>query len=387
MGEIYMLLVMLKKEFKQLLRNKKNIILMFLFPIILITTLSAGLKSMMTSTDIFGSGDVYSKVYYTIEGDTKYETGFLAFKQGLEDAVNIKLEETSSLDKVQDEVDKYDALVHIDVTANGFELYSSKNGEKMRTKIFRSIFESVLNEYAAFDTIGKYNPKAFTNLIENKYDEYVVKKDVAGARDITSSEYYTFAELALIIFYVAGIVGESVYKETQLKTINRIRLSRMNESFLIGAKVISGIIISILQTLLVYVYSTLVLNVNWGENTLKFMSMFLAFGTFASVIGAIVGLVAKNDNTASGVLSVITIVICFLGGCYTPLHLIIGMSPINKLVYLSPIYWINTAISSLLCGIESNAYVIALAVPLGLSGLCLLAYFGISRKKGGLAND
>ena len=62
---------------------------------------------------------------------------------------------------------------------------------------------------------------------------------LAGARDITSSEYYTFAELALIIFYVAGIVGESVYKEKQLTTINRIRLSRMKESFLIGAKVTS----------------------------------------------------------------------------------------------------------------------------------------------------
>ncbi|PRR81848.1 ABC transporter permease [Clostridium vincentii] len=382
-----MFLVMLKKEFKQLLRNKKNLILMFVFPIILITTLSAGLKSMMTSQDIFGSGDEYSKVYYTIEGETKYEAGFLDFKQGLEDAVNIKLEETSSLDNVKEDVDEYDALVHINVKDGGFELYSSKNGEKMRTKIFRSIFESVLNEYAAYDTIGEYNPKAFTNLVQNKYDEYVVKKDVDGVRDITSSEYYTFAELALIIFYVSGIVAESVYKETQLTTINRIRLSRMKESFLIGAKVISGIIIAILQTLLVYVYSTLVLDVTWGDNTLKFMSMFLAFGTFASVIGAIIGLVAKNDSTAAGVLSAVTIVICFLGGCYTPLSIIIGMSPINKLMYFSPIYWINTAIGSLLCGIESNAYAIALAVPLGLSALCLLFYFGILRNKGGLAND
>lgn len=382
-----MFLVMLKKEFKQLFRNKKNFILLFIFPIVLITTLSVGLKSMMISQDLFGSGDNYSKVYYTIDRDTKYEQGFSAFKEGVEDSINIKFEETSSLDKVQDEVDKYDALLHIDVTANGFELYSSKNGEKIKTKIFRSIFESVLNEYAAFDTIGEYNPKAFTNLVQNKYDEYVVKKDVDGAREITSSEYYTFAELALIMFYVAGIVAESVYKENQLKTINRIRLSRMKESILIGAKVATGIIISMLQTLLVFIYSTSVLDVNWGENTLKFMSMFLAFGTFASVIGAIIGLVSKNDSTAAGLLNVITIAIGFLGGSYTPLSMLVGMSPINKLIYFSPIYWINTAISSLLCGIESNAYVIALVLPLGLSALCLLFYFGILRNKGGLAND
>ena len=54
---------------------------------------------------------------------------------------------------------------------------------------------------------------------------------LSGARDITSSEYYTFAELALIIFYVSGIVGESVYNENKLTTINRIRLSKLRKAF------------------------------------------------------------------------------------------------------------------------------------------------------------
>ena len=382
-----MFLAMLKKEFKQVLRAKKTFIFLFIFPIVLITTLSVGLKNILTSGDIFGSGDEYSKVYYTFDGNSKYNEGFLKFKEGVEEAVNIKFEETSSLDKVKDQVDKYDALAHIEVNDTGFKFYSSKNGEKVKVKIFASIFESILNEYATYETIAEYNPKAFESLVKNKYDEYVVKTDVSGVRDITSSEYFTFAELALIIFYVSSIVGESVYKENYLTTINRIRLSKVNESFLIGAKVLVGIVISILQTLVIYVYSSKVLDVNWGENTFKFMSMFLAFGIFASVIGAIIGLMAKNDSTVSGVLSIITIVICFLGGCYAPLSMVIGMSPINKLIYLSPIYWINTAISSMLCGIESNAYFIALGVPLGLSVLCLLAYLGILRNKGGLAND
>lgn len=382
-----MFLAMLKKEFKQMLRSKKNLIVMFLFPIILITTLSIGLKNMMASKDIFGSGNEYSKVYYTINGNTKYAQGFLEFKEGVEEAVNIKFEETSSLDMVEDEVDKYNALVHIEVNDSSFNLYSSKNGEKIKTKIFRGIFESILNEYAAFETIGKYNPRAFENLVQNKYDEYVVKKDIGEARNITSAEYYTFAELALIILYIAGIVGESVYKEKQLTTINRIRLSKMRESFLIGAKVLVGIIISILQTLLVYVYSTHVLDVDWGENIFKFMSMFFTFGVFASVIGALVGIIAKNDTTVIGSIQVSIVVICFLGGAYTPLSIMVGMGPISKLLFISPVYWINTAIGSLLCGIESNAYLIALIMPLGLSALCLLAYFGILRNKGGFAND
>ncbi|ADL52488.1 ABC transporter permease [Clostridium cellulovorans] len=381
-----MFLAMIKKEIKQLLRTRKTLVTMFVFPIVLITTLSLGLKNMMSSGDIFGSGEKYSKVYYTID-DEKYKEGFFHFKEAIEGSVNIKFDETSSLDEVKDEVDQYDALVYIDVKSDGFDIYSSKNGESMKTKIFRSIFESLLNEYAVYDTVGQYNPKAFEKFVENKYDEYVVKKDVGGVRDITSAEYYTFAELALIILYVATMISESVYKEKQLTTINRIRLSKTKETALVGAKVLVGIIIAILQTALVYVYSSFVLDVNWGEHTLKFISMFLAFGIFASVIGAIAGILAKNDTTAAGILNAITIVTCFLGGAYTPVSTLVGMAGVNKLMYLSPIYWINTAISSLLCGIESNAYIIALAVPLGLSTVCLIMYFGVLRNKGGIVND
>jgi ABC-2 type transport system permease protein len=384
---INVFLAMLKKEFKQVLQAKKNLVFMFIFPIILITTLSVGLKNLMTSSDIFGSGNEYSKVYYTINGITRYEYGFLEFKKGVEEAVNIKFEETSSLDMVKDEVDKYNALVHIEVNETGFKLYSSKNGEKIKSKIFRNIFESILNEYAAFDTIGKYNPEAFANLVQNKYKEYVVKKDIGDARDITSEEYYTFAELALIILYVAGIVAESVYKEKQLTTINRIRLSKMKESFLIGAKILVGITISTLQILLVYVYSTCILNVNWGQNTLKFMIMFLIFGVFVSVMGALIGIIAKNDTTVTGAIQVSIVVMCFLGGAYTPLNIMVGMGPISKLLFISPVYWINTAISSLICNIHSNAYTIALIIPSVLSIAGLFSYFVFLRNKGGLVND
>lgn len=378
-----MFFAILKKEMKQLLMAKKTFVFMFIFPVVLITTLSVGLKSMMASGDIFGTGNQYSKVYYTQNKDSKYNYGFLEFKSGVEEAVNIKFEEASSLEEVKDKVDKYDALAHIEVTDTGYKFYSSKNGVKMKEKIFESIFKSVLNEYASYETIAKYNPEAFANLVKNKYDEYVVKKDVSGARDITSAEYYTFTELALIILYVASVIGDSMYNEKWLTTINRIKLSKVHESTFILAKVFSGIIISMLQVLIVYIYSSKVLNVNWGENTFKFMLIFLAFGIFASVLGVVLGRIAENYNTVSGILNVITIVICFLGGCYVPLHMIIGISPINKLVYFSPIYWINASISSMLCGIESNAFIIALGLPLVLSAICLL----VLRLKGGLAND
>lgn len=382
-----MFLSMISKEFKHFFRSKGNVVLLFIFPIILITTLSVGLKEIMEGGSLFGSGDEYSKVYYSVEEGTHYEEGFNQFVNGVEDSVNIEFEKVASLEDVKDKVDNYDAIAHVTVDKDGFVLYSSDKGEKIKTKIFKNIFESILNNYAIYGTIAEYNPQAMANLVQNKYDEYVEKESVGDARNVTASEYYTFAELALIILFIAGVVGESVYKENQLTTINRIRLSKIKEGQLIASKVLVGTLITFLQTLLVYVYSTLALDVNWGDNTLKFMLLFIAFGFFASMLGAIIGLVAKKDTTVSGVLTSVNIAIGFFGGCYTPLHMIISIPVVDKLMYLSPIYWINTAISSMLCGIDSNVYTIALLIPVAISALLLIFYFIVLRNKGGLAND
>ena len=381
-----MFIAMLKKELKQFLRSKSNILLLFIFPIALITTLSVGLNSMMTpGTDFFEKDGEASKVYYTIEGkDSKYEEGFKEFVSGVEEEIEVKFEETSSLENIQEEVDNDKALLHISIKADGFEIYTSKNGEKIRSKIMRSLFESLLNQYAVFDTIGELSPSAFADLAVSQYGEYVSQEKLEGKENVSSSEYYTFAELALIIMYISILVGESVYKENQLKTINRIRLSKIKESVMIAAKVFFGICIGTIQTLVVYVYSSLVLNVDWGKNTFKFIILFIVFSMFASVIGVIVGLLAKKDNTVNSYLNIIIIAICALGGCYTPMALLVSVPILNNVIFISPIYWINTATSSMVCGYESGAYLIALIVPIILSVICFLAYVGIMKKKGGL---
>ncbi|MEG0295278.1 MAG: ABC transporter permease [Clostridium sp.] len=377
---------MLKKEFTQFVRSKSNVLMMFVFPILLITTLSVGLKDLMNSNiDIFGNDGESSTVYYTVEND-KYKEGFLSFQEGVSDTVSIKFEEVKSLDDVREKVDNYDAIAHITATEDGFNYYSSSKGEKTSSEIFRSIFDSVLNEYAVYSTIGEYNPQAFAKLVENKYDEYVSKQGVDDLRNVTSAEYYTFAELALIIFYVAQLVAESVYNENRLTTLNRLRLSSISEGAMLSAKVILGFVIATIQTILVYFYSSMVLDVNWGEHTIKFIVLFLVFGLFSAIVGAVIGLMAKKETSALSNLNVITFVICALGGCYTPMQMVVSMPILNKLMYLSPIYWINTATSTMICGVESNAYLIAIMVPVVLSLICVGVYFVMFKRREKMAN-
>ena len=380
-----MFIAMLKKEFKQILRSKSDVVLLFIFPIALITTLSLGLNSLMqSSSSFFEENGKAAKVYYSVEGnDNKYRQGFEEFAKGLEDEVDVEFEEVSSREVAQEDVDNDKAILHINITTDGFEMYTSKNGEKIKSKIFRSLFESLIDKYAVYDSIAKLNPKAFANLAESQYQDYVTKEKLQGKDNVSAAEYYTFAELALIILYIVVRVGESVYKENQLKTINRIRLSKLNESLMVLAKVIFGVCIGIVQTLIVYVYSSTALDVDWGKDTIKFILMFIAFSLFASVLGVIIGLLAKKENTVNSVSNILIIIVCALGGCYTPMAMLVSVPVLNKLIYFSPIYWINTAASSMICGYESSAYSIAIIIPIVLSAICLFGYYIIFKKEEG----
>ena len=123
-----MFFTLIKKEFKQFFRSKSSVVMMFLFPIVLITTLSIGLKGMMSMDNVFGSGDEYSKVYYTLDKESKYNDGFKEFIKGVEDSVNIKFENIENEDAAADMVDKGEGILHINVDEEGFKVYTSKKG-------------------------------------------------------------------------------------------------------------------------------------------------------------------------------------------------------------------------------------------------------------------
>ena len=355
--------------------------MLFIFPIVLITTLSIGLKDMMSNmTNIFSEDKKDNKVYYSVEDDSIYKEGFNAFIKEVGNELNIDFIETKSLEDVKKDIDNYDAISYIGVNKDDFSYYSSKDGEETKSKVVRSIFETSLNNFAVHTAIGELNPESLRNIVNNAVDEYVVEEGIGDSRDITAAEYYTFAELALIILYISVTIAESVYKENSLTTINRLRLSKISERTILLSKISLGIIISIIQTFLVYLYSTFCLDVNWGDNTLKLILLFIVFGVFASALGAIVGILAKKETAVSGVLNLLIIIICFLGGCYTTMSMMVAIPGINTLMYLSPIYWINVAINSMLCNIQSNSYIIALSIPIVLSVIMISLYL-VSVKK------
>ena len=127
-----MFFVMLKKELKMFFRSKGNVMMLFLFPIILITTLSLSLNKLMSAeVEIFGENDKDSIVYYSVGEDSKYKDGFLMFTEEIKKEINIDFKEVDSLDEVKDNVDEKKAIAYVSLYENG----TCRRDEKIQINI------------------------------------------------------------------------------------------------------------------------------------------------------------------------------------------------------------------------------------------------------------
>lgn len=373
------LLSMIQKEIKQFFRNKGNVIILFFFPLVLITCLGFCLNMFMDS-DI----DVFSdeKVLYTIENNSKYEEGFNGFKDEFHKQTNLEFEEITDKEKAKILVNEDKAISLVTIGDNGYNYYRSELGENTSSKIFRSVLEQTLRTYALVDTVIEENPMMMQEILQVETEKYVHESSIGG-KSISSFEYYTFAELALIILYISITVAESVYNEGKLRTINRIRLSKASELQLIISKAIVGIIIGILQIAEVYLFSTFVLKVNWGENLLIMVCVLIALAVLSSILGIIIGLLVKESKGIQSALQTIIMAICFAGGCYAPLSMMKSIPLFENIMKLSPVYWVNSALVSLNTGVVNNyatiSIVVCLISSIGLVGL----YMIIKKMRGG----
>ena len=77
-----------------------------------------------------------------------------------------------------------------------------------------------------------------------------------------------------------------------------------------------------MQILIVYICSTKLFDVDWGENTTYILLVLISFIIFSSVLGIFMYMVFDDQKTAYTFSNMLIIVMGFLGGSYVPLCLV-----------------------------------------------------------------
>ena len=376
------LLTLIKKELKAFFRSKSDVIIMLIFPVILIFVMGKSLNNLMSvEKNIFNNKTIYYRINAPINNEKNLQL-FYDFMINFEKKTNVKFIENKNYENATNDANNNKAICFMDIYDNKINYFRNEKKESTESKIFRNLYEQYMRKYSFLQTMSKSNSKQMTSL-SNYQIKILLKDENINEEEISSYTYYTFAELILIILYISTLTSISMYKERFLHTMTRLKVSGTNKFNILASKIALGIIIGLMQTFVVYIMSTKLLHVNWGDNLIYIMLVLISFIIFSSVLGIFISIIFDDQKTAYTVNNILIIIMGFLGGSYVPICLVKSSRITSFLCNIMPNYWANIALLGLHYNMETKYYIISILISLSLALIMLIVGNFISKQRVG----
>ena len=327
------------------IRDRKNLIFMILFPLFLVfiigSTLSSYFDKMNNNVAI---EDL--QIYYIDEGDSKTSEVFKTFidiVKESEDIENVELREITNIDEGKKEV-RVNKAILLHLKDNTIEMYSNDN-TSIRTSIVFQILESISDRYNAITEVYTINPLKAEEIIKyENNDNFIEVNNIPYEESPSSMDYYGVAEIGLMLFYFINYPLFTLKDNKRNKIKDRIKLSGISTPKYYLSSFIGFFIFSFGMSLITYILSNILFDVNYGDNLLIMPLAMIPFLILINALGTIMPMAFQNDKVSITILQNIIIpVLCFLGGGYVAIY---GeMEGIfNLITKISPLRWFNNSI-------------------------------------------
>ena len=375
----------MKKEIIQFFKSKTNVIAMLIFPIVLIFVMGKSLDGLMSMDKNIFSGKI---IYFNIEDSSgnKNLQPFYDFSVQFQKDTEAEFVENTNPEEAIKLVNKNEAICFINVCKDDIKYFRNENGESTESKVFRNLYTQYMKKYIFIHSTSKFEPQKVPQIL-NAQNNTQVKSEGISYDEVNSFTYYTFVELTLIILYISTITLTSMYKENTLHKMTRLKISSIKKINTIISKIALGIFIGIMQIIIIYITSTRLFGVNWGQNLIYIFMVLISFIIFSSVLGISISMIFSEEKTAYTFTNMLIIVMGFLGGSYVPLCLVKSARITSFLCELVPNYWVNTAILGLKYNVDTSYYISAINISLGSAALMIILSRIISKIKEGGSFD
>lgn len=156
-----------------------------------------------------------------------------------------------------------------------------------------------------------------------------------SSESINSFQYYAAAIMCMFLLYTAGIGGRALLEERQEQTIQRITVSGNGLGLIMTSNYIRVMCLAMVQSVIMIVYSAVVLGVDWGSLITVILTIILSSFAVAS-IGMLIGvvtLISNNYKVANAFEFGIVYVMALIGGSYIPVEVL--PEPMQRIGFLA----------------------------------------------------
>lgn len=146
----------------------------------------------------------------------------------------------------------------------------------------------------------------------------------------------------MFVFFIIGYISSAIKEEKHDGTFRRLLSSPVSRAELIGGKMLTGMVIGLAQVAIMFAAGVLAFGLQLGRDWLSLLFLTLALSATATCMG----LAASTSRSGGGLLTAPLIIFALLGGCMVPLDIMPGF--LRGLSYFIPHSWALTGYQNLM---------------------------------------
>jgi ABC-2 type transport system permease protein len=337
-----MLIVLVKNNFKLMIRSKISILMLIVLPILLIALLSSAFSKDLNKNYTINT----FTVGYSIESGSKIENSFKGFIKNFQDnnIILLEMEKEKAIEEVKNE--GLTAFIHI--KDDKYTIYK-RDGFDVNTIIFENSMSTAMYLYDGNKTLMSYlTEKGFTGKTDNVTatgNKSFVNLEILKIDPFpTSTVYYGIAEIVYVIWFGMMAVSTMVSNERKYGVTDRIGLTNASSLTLFLGKLIPSVLTVFVQIGIATIVSTVLMKVNWGNSPLLSAGIIILEIIAASALGIVMAIIIKSPALVNVIIFLSSYFFGFVGGSFqTYMYNFVS----DNIAKLSPIYYINRTLVEL----------------------------------------
>jgi ABC-2 type transport system permease protein len=214
-----------------------------------------------------------------------------------------------------------------------------------------------------------------------KQTNFIKETSVNPNKQPGSMDYYAIVITSMIVLYGAMSSSSLIVGERVRRTADRLIASPVRKSEIFIGKVLGSLVSNSLCVLLVVLVSKLFFKANWGEHLGLVFLVLLAEVIFAVSLGIGLSFLAKSSAAPKVMIMLFVQLASFFGGAYFKLENPEGI--LKFITDLSPLTWINSALTKIIYANDFSAAIPALTITLaGAILFLLISIVSLQRREG-----
>jgi ABC-2 type transport system permease protein len=126
------------------------------------------------------------------------------------------------------------------------------------------------------------------------------------------------AFMVMFAFFLLNIMASSFINERKLGTLRRLQISRISPFGLLWSKTLPFLIVSIGQSMLLFLSGKLMFGMSWGTYPLMLLPVIFTTSISATGLGLLLATIVRTESQVTSYATFLVIVLAGISGCYMP---------------------------------------------------------------------